>query len=94
VDGLEEFGEFAGVAGGEEFDTAVGEVANPAGDVKAGGDLVDGVAEADALDAAFVEYLAGGHWEKFEIRNSKGVNETRTGCAESFEFFQRGSSAS
>ena len=44
-----------------EFDAAIGEVFDPAGDVEAHGDLLGGVAEADALDAAFVEDLFGGH---------------------------------
>ena len=61
ADGLEEGLDLVGVAGGEVLHPAIGEIADPAGDFKAGGDLADGVPEADALDSAFVEYLAGGH---------------------------------
>ena len=49
----EEGVEFVGVVGHDiEFDAAVGEIADGAGDVEAGGDSAGGVAEADALDAA------------------------------------------
>ena len=49
----EEGVEFVGVVGHDiEFDAAVGEIADGAGDVEACGDSAGGVAEADALDAA------------------------------------------
>jgi hypothetical protein len=53
-DALEEGLEFAFSALGDEFDAAVGEVADLAGDVVAASEPADGGAEADALDTAAV----------------------------------------
>ena len=55
--------EFRAVALGDEFDAAIGEIADGAGDFKAGGDGLGGVAEAHPLHAAGVNELqsaAGG----------------------------------
>lgn len=54
-DGLEHGAEFGGLALKEEFDAAVGKVADGAGEIKAGADLFDGVAEANTLNAPGVE---------------------------------------
>jgi hypothetical protein len=77
ADGLEEGGYFLRVSSGKELDAAIREVTHPAGDVEPGGNLADAVSEAHALDAAFVKYLAGGHWGKFEIRNQNGAKRHR-----------------
>jgi hypothetical protein len=61
LDGLEEGRYLIGTSGGEQFHTAIGEVANRAGNVVPGGDLANAVPETDPLDSAFVEYLAGDH---------------------------------
>jgi hypothetical protein len=54
---------FAAFAFGDELDAAVGQVADVAGNLVAAGDRVGCVAEADALDVAFVIHGAamGGH---------------------------------
>jgi hypothetical protein len=49
TDGLKEGLEFEAVAFGHQFDAAIGEIADGAADIEAGGDLTGGVAEADAL---------------------------------------------
>jgi len=54
-DVFEEGVDFVGFAHGLQFDRAVGEVPDRAADVEACGDLPDGEAEADALDAAFID---------------------------------------
>ena len=45
------------VAFGDEFDAAVGQVADGAGDFKTGGDGLGGVAEPDALHAAGIKNI-------------------------------------
>jgi hypothetical protein len=60
-DGFEEGIDLLGFAAGEEFHAAVGEVGDGAGDFEFAGEVFDGVAEADALDAAFVVDAEGFH---------------------------------
>ncbi len=54
ADGLEERVGFLAVGFDDEFDAAIGEVADVAGDFVVARDRVGGVAEADALDVAGV----------------------------------------
>jgi hypothetical protein len=61
ADGFEEGFDFVGIAAGEEFDSAIGEVGDGAGDFKFAGEIFHCVAEANALDAAFVVDAEGFH---------------------------------
>ena len=56
-DGLNEAFDFFRRPLGDEFYTAVGEVANEAGDVEINGDIAGGVTEANALNAAGEEAM-------------------------------------
>jgi hypothetical protein len=60
-DGFEEGVDLLGFAAGEEFHTAIGEIGDCAGDFEFASEVFDGVAEADALDAAFVVDAEGFH---------------------------------
>ncbi len=51
--------ELVGLAHDLEFDAAVGQVFHPAADVESAGQVVDGVAEPDALDAALEDDAFG-----------------------------------
>ena len=90
ADGLEEGGYFFGVSGGEQFYAAIGEIANPAGDVEAGGDLADTPAEAYALDTAFGEDMTGGHGRIFEFRISNFELESAEDATSGFRILPEG----
>jgi hypothetical protein len=58
---LEVFVDFFGFPLEDQFDGAVGEVFDTAGEVIAFGELFTGIAKAHALDTAFVDGLASDH---------------------------------
>ena len=55
ANGLAEGLEFTAFALGDEFDTAIGQVADDTGDLKTGGDIPGGVTKADALHPARIK---------------------------------------
>jgi hypothetical protein len=66
-DGFEEGVDFVGFSAGEELDSAVWEVGDGAGDFEFAGEVFHGVAEAYALDAAFVVDAEGFHGRRKEL---------------------------
>lgn len=59
---LNEFCDFLILALDDELDGAVGEVFHGSDDIESGGELFGGVAESDALDAAFENVLFRFHF--------------------------------
>lgn len=81
-DFVEEIADFGGFAHDLEFDAAIGEVFHEAADLEAASEVFDGVAESDALDAAFVDDFFGDHaglLEGFGELGGGGVEEADAG---------------
>ena len=61
ADRLEEALDFFHLPAALQFHAAIRQVAHPADDLVAPGELLAGVTETDPLHPAFIEYLAGHH---------------------------------